>query len=552
MMSSPHEHFRFVTINAVPFLLAAIVTAAPGVAAAQSLNAASPVVQAIASPTQLRFESKSAHASATLRIVGPNGFIFERAFGAGAPVFDMGTERAQLADGQYRYELTLGRVPTASLRAALDANAFRDDGSADSPQLAAEVDALRETLSGSFLVSGGRMQTSQVPGSAPGASANRGDILPKDQVIADDLIVQGSACVGLDCVNNESFGFSTLILKENNTRITFSDTSTSAGFPAHSWQLTANDSASGGLDKFSIEDLTAARVPFTVVGNAPNNSLFVNSNGKVGLRTSSPLLDIHMITGNTPALRFEQDGTGGFVPQTWDVAGNEANFFVRDLTGGNRLPLRIRPGAPTSSVDIAASGNVGIGTATPQEALHVQRGAADAIVRIEQTGGTVPTSWDIKNNSVTGRLTISDQSGLGARVPFKIAPGAADNLLRIGVLGLNTVDINGNLFVTGTITPDYVFDPEFQVESIDAHAAFMWENRHLPAVSPAQVNAEGRGVVDVGARSQSLLEELEKAHIYIEQLHARIKGLKEDALARAETLDELRREVDEIKRVLRN
>ena len=27
-----------------------------------------------------------------------------------------------------------------------------------------------------------------------------------DQVIPDDLIVQGSACVGLDCVNNESCG----------------------------------------------------------------------------------------------------------------------------------------------------------------------------------------------------------------------------------------------------------------------------------------------------------------------------------------------------------
>jgi len=39
-----------------------------------------------------------------------------------------------------------------------------------------------------------------------------------DQVIADDLIVQGSTCVGLDCVNNESFGFDTLRLKENNTR----------------------------------------------------------------------------------------------------------------------------------------------------------------------------------------------------------------------------------------------------------------------------------------------------------------------------------------------
>ena len=56
-----------------------------------------------------------------------------------------------------------------------------------------------------------------------------------DEVIPDDLIVQGSHCVGLDCVNNESFGFDTLRLKENNTRIKFDDTSTAAGFPANDW-----------------------------------------------------------------------------------------------------------------------------------------------------------------------------------------------------------------------------------------------------------------------------------------------------------------------------
>src|SRR5436853_6950993 len=84
-----------------------------------------------------------------------------------------------------------------------------------------------------------------------------------DFLIADDLIVQGSACVGLDCVDGESFGFDTIRLKENNTRIKFDDTSTSPGFPNNDWQLTANDSASGGLNKFSIENITAAPVPFT-------------------------------------------------------------------------------------------------------------------------------------------------------------------------------------------------------------------------------------------------------------------------------------------------
>src|SRR5262245_10568390 len=64
-----------------------------------------------------------------------------------------------------------------------------------------------------------------------------------DQVIPDDLIVQGSECVGLDCVNNESFGFETIKLKENNLRILFEDTSVGS-FPTNDWRLIANDSTS--------------------------------------------------------------------------------------------------------------------------------------------------------------------------------------------------------------------------------------------------------------------------------------------------------------------
>ena len=186
-----------------------------------------------------------------------------------------------------------------------------------------------------------------------------------DFVIPDDLIVQGSACVGLDCVDGESFGFDTLRLKENNTRIKFDDTSTSVGFPNNDWQLTANDSASGGLNKFSIENTTTATVPFTIVGAAPTNSLFVDNSGRLGIKTAVPGLNIHISTSDTPAQRLEQTTAGGFSAQTWDIGGNEANFFIRDLTGGSRLPFRIRPGAPTSSIDINAAGNVGIGTASP-------------------------------------------------------------------------------------------------------------------------------------------------------------------------------------------
>ena len=164
-----------------------------------------------------------------------------------------------------------------------------------------------------------------------------------DQVILDDLIVDGSNCVGQDCVNGESFGFDTIRLKENNLRIKFQDTSTSASFPSRDWQITANDSSNGGANKFSIDDIDGGRTPFTIEAGAPSHSLYVDDGGRLGLGTSTPVVDVHTKTGNTPTLRLEQDGSSGFSPQTWDVAGNEANFFIRDATNGSTLRAPIKP-----------------------------------------------------------------------------------------------------------------------------------------------------------------------------------------------------------------
>ena len=252
-----------------------------------------------------------------------------------------------------------------------------------------------------------------------------------DFLINDDLIVDGSACIGFDCVNGEAFGFDTLRLKENNLRIKFDDTSVAASFPRNDWQLTANDSANGGAPKFSIDDITGGRTPFTVEANAPSHSLYVDDGGRLGLGTSTPSVEIHAKSGDTPTLRLQQDGSSGFAPQTWDVAGNETNFFVRDVTNGSALPFRIRPGAPTSSIHIDADGNVGLDTSSPSAKLHVEDG--DALIK--KNGGASLTIEELDSAAST-QLTLDSQGHaqmdmIGGASTFSLQVNSINNLFQI-------------------------------------------------------------------------------------------------------------------------
>ncbi|MEO0774641.1 MAG: tail fiber domain-containing protein [Pseudomonadota bacterium] len=201
--------------------------------------------------------------------------------------------------------------------------------------------------------------------------------LASAQNFVTDVTIQGSLCVGIDCSTSESFGFDTIRLKENNLRIGFNDTSSSASFPSNDWELTANDSSNGGSNRFSITDVTAGRAPFTVEAGAQANTLFVEADGDVGIKTNNPVVDVHIVEGNTPTVRLEQDGSDGFAPQVFDIAANETNFFVRDVTNGSQLPFRIFPGSGNDDAFvIRANGNVGMGTDDPRAKMHINNGGS--------------------------------------------------------------------------------------------------------------------------------------------------------------------------------
>jgi hypothetical protein len=511
---------------------------------ASAAVAAPPVADVALGPTSVEWRIAVESAGATLSVSGP-AEVSEHRFGAGEnPLFDL-RSLASVADGLYTWELVVApRLDADVKRQLAEARSAGDAGAEGRLRSAGLLPGPGDSVqSGFFRVADGAIVQDGGEEAGPGVRrmvASAGGvsrITATDQVIPDDLIVQSSLCVGFDCVNNENFGFDTIRLKENNTRIKFEDTS-AGSFPSQDWQLTANDSASGGANKFSIDAITpSSSTPFTILAGAPSSSIFVDSTGRVGLRKSTPVLDLHIATGNTPAIRLEQTNASGFTAQTWDIAGNEANFFVRDVTGGSTLAFRIRPGAPTSSLDISANGNVGIGTASASRALTViDTGATDnTVLEIQNNGATRLRI----NNGANGEIwNIGHQSPGGSGLVFSDVGDAVSEML---------LDVAGNMTIAGQLvtggpqcgpgTPcDLVFSPDFAVESIEDHAAAMWANSYLPAVGPTPPGAP----LNLSERTGRILNELEKAHIYIEQLHQRNEDLQSQQSTLTRELAELK------------
>jgi len=318
-----------------------------------------------------------------LRVSCPDGTVMERLFQHGqAPVFSILGEEGSLAvDGSYTYELI--RVPRVLSRTRNDE---LSDNTRQTPQRTIVQSGHFRVLDGVVVV----------------ADKTEEESADKDVLHYDDVITTGSLCVGFDCADGESFGFDTIVLKEHNLRILFNDTSYTGSYPTNSWRITVNDSTNGGASYFSIDDVDDGVSIFKIEAGAPANSLYVEDYGRIGLGTATPVVELHIKDSDTPTVRLEQDTSGGWTAQTFDVAANETNFFIRDATNGSKLPFRIQPATPSSTLCLKADGNVGIGTWSPLASVHIQATGDRATLLLERTDGATTFFASKTNNANFG------------------------------------------------------------------------------------------------------------------------------------------------------
>jgi hypothetical protein len=417
------------------------------------------------SPDAIVWNPKTEYSHATLTVSGPGDLALRQEFPAGvAPRFDARDQGGQsYPDGSYNYELRLSPLLSSETQAALQAAAAGE-------QRAQTLESLRRAgelpemplISGHFTISDGAIVTGGRLEPVAERSAAQDGFAP-NQLISEDLYVDGSQCLGTQCTGSEIFGFDTLRLKEDNLRVVFQDTSGALpGFPKNDWQIRINESSDGGQSAFYIDDLgpdsegsandAPYSTPLIIESGTPSNTLYLDDIGWVGLGTSTPHVELHIADDNSPTIRLEQTNSSGWAPQEWDLVGNETNFYVRDVTNGSHMPLRIQPGSPTSSFTIKESGNVGLGTWTPAAPLELETTGENATFIAQRTDGATAVTSAMADTAYFGSQSAHPLNLVVNNQPVLTLAASGHMTVGQGATVALVLDPSGNLVIAGALT----------------------------------------------------------------------------------------------------
>jgi hypothetical protein len=223
--------------------------------------------------------------------------------------------------------------------------------------------------------------------------------------------VQGAACIGTSaCVAVEDYTGMNMKLKGNNNRLRFEDDSVAVGFPTNDWQITINDDVAGGVNRFSIDDITGLTTPFTIRGGAPTDSLFISPTGQLGLGTNAPAAPLHV--GRT-------DGSARALVQ--EASATVARRSLLQLENTGAPFMRFTNTNSTDSWQVGMRGSA-FNITNPNVNFKILNSGVVRIVR----GGS--TTFTLKGN---GNLTIGGTLTQNSDVNSKhnISPVSGENVL---------------------------------------------------------------------------------------------------------------------------
>lgn len=316
----------------------------------------------------------------------------------------------------------------------------------------------------------------------------------------------------------------------------------------NSSQIKFRATGTGGIDWSLMSTANGASLgggKFSIYGNAQHR-LVLDQNGYVGIGAISPQEKLHIESG---ALQFYNLGPNtdnvdiikmgeGTTADEFSLQGMFAN------TGETGNSIKFRSTQKDNLFVIRGDGNLGIGSITPLEKLHIESGALqfnnlgsgqDNVEIIKIAESTTPDEFSLvgmfngggaTGNSLKWRSTWNDNLFV-LRGDGKVGLGTTS-------MGSHRLAVEGSIGareikVEATGWSDFVFENDYDLRTLEQVEEHIKENGHLPEIpSEAEVNENG---INLGEMNAKLLQKIEELTLYLIEQNKKIEELQKEVSA---------------------